>query len=656
MTSVSTDRRFGINSGAAVKVPCRCATTAAITLNGLQPIDGITVAADDRVLVKNQASSIANGIYSASTGNWLRAPDFDGKFDVKSGTLVLVNGGTANGSRSWRLTTADPVTIGSSALTFALADVGGGTPLDDAFLTVQRTEASATATTQHQANQVAALNVLIFDATIDNTGVADVTTKLQAAINAATGKRVYIPAGTYLTNVITIPSYTIVFGEGPNTIIKPAAVPGSNPFWQTANGGQFCEISHLQFQLPKATYPNQWVIYLQAASWAYVHDVYIPTSGGEAIHALNCLDCKIERVTTLLPGAQNIVISDTGGGNVSVRCKVLNCYVDATGGSGHGIAVQGNDIEVLSNFVTGANTFNISYNLSSRGKCALNTCSQSKHEAINAQDSSNIEIADNICYWTGGVSTDFGISVNALNVNTLNNKVSRNQISACNKSGIALAGGATFGTLYCDVSDNIVVNCSQANIGFTSASGAGVIIYSSATSNNVVQGNTIYDNAGFLVHGVAEFNLNGLPSANKIFGNYVYGASGAVVNKQAASTIEALTSGIKTWTPTVTSGTGAITTSTVNLAQYYEVEKLVHFFFSVTITTNGTGATSINFTLPFTANIDCIAVGHEIALTGSILKGRVAAASNSMAVTTYNNAYPGGNGAIIEATGTFVRQ
>lgn len=123
MTSVSTDRRFGINSGAAVKVPCRCATTAAITLNGLQTIDGITVIADDRVLVKNQASAIANGIYIASTGNWPRAPDFDGKFDVKRGTLCPVNEGTLSANVQYIISTPDPILIGTSSLAFTTAGI-----------------------------------------------------------------------------------------------------------------------------------------------------------------------------------------------------------------------------------------------------------------------------------------------------------------------------------------------------------------------------------------------------------------------------------------------------------------------------------------------------------------------------------------------------
>ena len=65
MTSTTTDRRSGVSTpgaasdrltgvsgAAAYKAPCKAATTASISLSGLQSIDGVTLVADDRVLVK----------------------------------------------------------------------------------------------------------------------------------------------------------------------------------------------------------------------------------------------------------------------------------------------------------------------------------------------------------------------------------------------------------------------------------------------------------------------------------------------------------------------------------------------------------------------------------------------------------------------------
>jgi hypothetical protein len=105
----------------AIKAPVRVATTANITLSGLQTIDGVTVVADDRVLVKDQTSGVDNGIYVASSSAWQRDEDFDGSYDVVQGTLISVSSGTLSGGAIYKLTTSSPV-IGTTTLSFALAN------------------------------------------------------------------------------------------------------------------------------------------------------------------------------------------------------------------------------------------------------------------------------------------------------------------------------------------------------------------------------------------------------------------------------------------------------------------------------------------------------------------------------------------------------
>lgn len=120
MTSVSTDRRQGVNVGAAVKVPCKTASIANITLSGLQTIDGVVLVEGDRVLVKSQTDQTENGIYRADTGDWERDVDLDGPFDIKEGTFVFVTDG-ATTVGFWYVTTADPITIGTSNIVFGMA-------------------------------------------------------------------------------------------------------------------------------------------------------------------------------------------------------------------------------------------------------------------------------------------------------------------------------------------------------------------------------------------------------------------------------------------------------------------------------------------------------------------------------------------------------
>jgi microcystin-dependent protein len=121
----TTDRLAGLNGSVGFKAPCRVATTAAITLSGEQTIDGVAIVANDRVLVKNQSSGVDNGIYIASTGAWSRALDFDGARDARNGTLVYVTSGSANGDQIFVTSGTDPITVGTTSLSFAAADISG---------------------------------------------------------------------------------------------------------------------------------------------------------------------------------------------------------------------------------------------------------------------------------------------------------------------------------------------------------------------------------------------------------------------------------------------------------------------------------------------------------------------------------------------------
>lgn len=117
MTTI--DRRYSVAEGTAVKAPCRVATTANVTLSGLQTIDGVTLVDRDRVLVRNQSTASENGIYEASSGNWQRTKDFDGAYDIVQGTRVYVTSGTTYAGREFVVTASDTITIDSTSITFS---------------------------------------------------------------------------------------------------------------------------------------------------------------------------------------------------------------------------------------------------------------------------------------------------------------------------------------------------------------------------------------------------------------------------------------------------------------------------------------------------------------------------------------------------------
>jgi hypothetical protein len=108
-------------SGLDVKQSVRVATTAAVLLaSGLEDtdvIDGVTLAAGDRVLVKNQGTASENGIYVVqASGAAVRATDFDGTGEVSGGAFTFVEEGTVNADSGWVVTSNGAITIGTDAI------------------------------------------------------------------------------------------------------------------------------------------------------------------------------------------------------------------------------------------------------------------------------------------------------------------------------------------------------------------------------------------------------------------------------------------------------------------------------------------------------------------------------------------------------------
>lgn len=106
-----------VAQGLDPKPSVRAATTANITLSGTQTIDGVSVVAADRVLVKNQSTASQNGIYLCAAGAWTRALDFDAWAELP-GAFTFVEGGTVNSTTGWTCNVAPGGTLGSTSITF----------------------------------------------------------------------------------------------------------------------------------------------------------------------------------------------------------------------------------------------------------------------------------------------------------------------------------------------------------------------------------------------------------------------------------------------------------------------------------------------------------------------------------------------------------
>lgn len=104
----------------AVKV----ASSGNLTLSGLQTIDGVTLAQDDRILVFGQTNGVENGIYTVSTGTWVRATDADEDQEVTNGLYTYVTSGSVFQSSGWLLISPDPIVVDTNEQDYV--QVNGG--------------------------------------------------------------------------------------------------------------------------------------------------------------------------------------------------------------------------------------------------------------------------------------------------------------------------------------------------------------------------------------------------------------------------------------------------------------------------------------------------------------------------------------------------
>ena len=125
-----------------IKDSVRVASTANVSLtngsSGLEAgdaIDGVTLVAGDRVLLKDQSDASENGIYVAvaSGGNPARAGDANISAEVTSGMFMFVEEGTTNGDNGFVLTTNDTITLDTTDLVFTQFSGAGQVIAGDAL-------------------------------------------------------------------------------------------------------------------------------------------------------------------------------------------------------------------------------------------------------------------------------------------------------------------------------------------------------------------------------------------------------------------------------------------------------------------------------------------------------------------------------------------
>jgi hypothetical protein len=221
-------------AGISWKQPVLCGTTANITLSGLQTIDGVTVIAGSRVLVKSQTTTSQNGIYLASATAWSRAPDAD-TWDELISALVFVESGSTLAGSAWYCTIQRGGTLGVTAITWSNFSVaatytaGTGLTLTDYVFSITNTGVSAaaygsasktltaTVNAQGQLTVLAATDIAIANTQVSGLGTMSTQSASSVAITggsingttigattaAAVNATTFTGAGTGLTGTAT---------------------------------------------------------------------------------------------------------------------------------------------------------------------------------------------------------------------------------------------------------------------------------------------------------------------------------------------------------------------------------------------------------------------------------------------------------------------
>lgn len=131
------DPKNSVKTSTTAALPANTRVNNRLTANAngaLAAQDGITLALEDRLLVKNEAAAANNGLYKVSalgSGGtpWIldRVVDADQSSEVTSGLNLYVSQGTANGGKFWTLTTVDPIILNTTSLVFTqTSSLGGG--------------------------------------------------------------------------------------------------------------------------------------------------------------------------------------------------------------------------------------------------------------------------------------------------------------------------------------------------------------------------------------------------------------------------------------------------------------------------------------------------------------------------------------------------
>jgi hypothetical protein len=244
-----------VSEGLHVHASCIAATTTDVILatevEAGDVLDGVTLVAGNRILVKNQINKSQNGIYIVSeTGAPTRALDFDSPLEIDGGDFVFVISGTNNDNTGW-VQTNTVGTVGTSPIEFSQFS-GIGTYTAGSGISLSGNQFSADAT-------IARLESPTFTGTVsgitkshvglgnvDNTSDLNkpVSTAVQTELNKKTDELYeYVPVSTATTANSNSYKYKMIHFTNSSPVILTLPNETTDSGWEVGSSFEIRQMS-----------------------------------------------------------------------------------------------------------------------------------------------------------------------------------------------------------------------------------------------------------------------------------------------------------------------------------------------------------------------------------------------------------------------------